>query len=212
MQNLLKAVLGKNKADPKVREEVQRLAEQAEEKKKALAMLEELENMTDEDIERDVEEMEKMSHKEMLQAMGMTEEEWQKSQRRSLLHIGWCNILSKWNIERSNDRVYHVGGFTPKFSFSQVIDIMKMAYRMGQDDAKIGVDEYNRLWKLNRLDIDVTEEKVETPKFKKGDILHHKAEVETIEILDIDKDYYAEVGWANVPQHLPFEYVERNYD
>ena len=90
----------------------------------------------------------------------VTDEDFQKkcgctieeSTHRTMLFAGWCEAITKWNMEHGNDRQYHVFEFEPRFSVRQVCDMAQLFYRQGREDGKNGVSEYDRLWKLNRQD------------------------------------------------------------
>lgn len=90
----------------------------------------------------------------------VTDEDFQKkcgctieeSTHRTMLFAGWCEAITKWNMEHGNDRQYHVSEFEPRFSVRQVCDMAQLFYRQGREDGKNGVSEYDRLWKLNRQD------------------------------------------------------------
>ena len=90
----------------------------------------------------------------------VTDEDFQKkcgctieeSTHRTMLFAGWCEAITKWNMEHGNDRQYHVFEFEPRFSVRQVCDMAQLFYRQGQEDGKNRVNEYDRLWKLNRQD------------------------------------------------------------
>lgn len=93
-------------------------------------------------------------------ANSVTDEDFQKkcgctieeSTHRTMLFAGWCEAITKWNMEHGNDRQYHVFEFEPRFSVRQVCDMAQLFYRQGREDGKNGVSEYDRLWKLNRQD------------------------------------------------------------
>ena len=90
----------------------------------------------------------------------VTDEDFQKmcgctieeSTHRTMLFAGWCEAITKWNMEHGNDRQYHVFEFEPRFSVRQVCDMAQLFYRQGREDGKNRVSEYDRLWKLNRQD------------------------------------------------------------
>ena len=169
------------------------------------------------------EQVEKMREKLYeMQANSVTDEDYERitghpikqTTDKMMLFVGWCEAVSKWDIEHHNDKKYHASGdFEPRFSYRQVVDLVQMFYEQGQADAKIGVAEYDRLWRLNKLDIYVTDEKVTKPKFIIGDELHHNDYPnEKLIIRGVNFDYYVEVDWAVEKLHLPFEYVEKNYE
>lgn len=91
----------------------------------------------------------------------VTDEDFQKmwgctieeSTHRTMLFAGWCEAVTKWNMEHGNDRQYHVFEFEPRFSVRQVCDMAQLFYRQGQEDGRNGVDEYDRLWMLNRQEV-----------------------------------------------------------
>ena len=90
----------------------------------------------------------------------VTDEDFQKkcgctieeSTHRTMLFAGWCEAITKWNMEHGISRQYHVFEFEPRFSVRQVCDMAQLFYRQGREDGKNGVSEYDRLWKLNRQD------------------------------------------------------------
>lgn len=77
----------------------------------------------------------------------------EESFHRTMLFAGWCEAVGKWDQEHGNDRQYHVLGFEPRFSGRQVCDMAQIFYRWGQEDGKNGVNEYDRLWKLNKKEV-----------------------------------------------------------
>lgn len=151
--NLMKAIFGKLPEEMTKEEMKQWISEfckrkSEKERSAMLAEVERLENMTDEDIEREIEEAASSVTDEQFKEMwGCSIEE---SVNRSMLHAGWCEAVVNWQTEHMNDRKYHAAGdFTPVFSLSQVIDMGQMFYRQGLEDGKNGISEYDRLWKLN---------------------------------------------------------------
>ena len=76
--------------------------------------------------------------------------EMDEDERRFLLFVGWCNAVAKWFQEHRRDRKYLVSESGKEFTFRQVIDLCQLSYRQGREDFMNGVNEYDRLWKLNR--------------------------------------------------------------
>lgn len=152
--NLMKAIFGKlpeDMTEEKIMQCISEFRKRKSEKERSVMLSEakRLENMTDEDIEREIEEVAHSVTDEQFKEMwGCSIEE---SVNRTMLHAGWCEAVVNWQAEHMNDRKYHTGGdFTPAFSLSQVIDMAQLFYRQGFEDGKNGTSEYDRLWKLNR--------------------------------------------------------------
>lgn len=75
----------------------------------------------------------------------------EESVHRSMLFAGWLEAVWHWKEQHADDRKYHVIGDKPKvFTVMQVVDMAQLFYRQGQEDGKHGVEEYDRLWKVNR--------------------------------------------------------------
>lgn len=151
--NLMKAIFGKlpeEMTEEEVKQCISEYRKRKSEKERSamLAEAERLENMTDEEIEREIEEAASSVTDEQLKEMwGCSIKEFVN---RTMVHAGWCEAVVNWQAEHMNDRKYHTGGdFTPVFSLSQVIDIAQLFYRQGMEDGKNGTSEYDRLWKLN---------------------------------------------------------------
>lgn len=93
-----------------------------------------------------------------MQANSVTDEEFEKTwgvsieeyTRRKMLWCGWLESITDWNMKHGNERKYHVFGKRDIFSSKQVVDMAQMFYRQGREDERNGVEEYDRLWKLNR--------------------------------------------------------------
>ncbi len=152
--NLMKAIFGKQPEEMTEEEMKQWISEYRKRKSEQehsamLAEAESLENMTDEEIEREIEDaVNNVTDEQFKETWGCSIEE---SVNRTMLHAGWCEAVVNWQAEHMNDRKYHTGGdFTPVFSLSQVIDMAQLFYRQGFKDGKNGTSEYDRLWKLNR--------------------------------------------------------------
>lgn len=94
-----------------------------------------------------------------MQANSVTDEEFEKmngctvkeSTDRAMRFAGWCDAVVNWQREHADERKYHVFEDKPVFTVKQVIDMAQMFYQQGRDDATANVDEYDRLWKLNRM-------------------------------------------------------------
>ena len=77
----------------------------------------------------------------------------EESVHRSMLFAGWLEAVWHWKEQHGGDRKYYVIGDKPKpkeFTVMQVVDMAQMFYRQGQEDGKHCVEEYDRLWKVNR--------------------------------------------------------------
>ena len=107
---------------------------------------------TQEQIEKAEEEMYER------QAASVTDEEFKKiwgvsieeHTNKMMLYAGWCDAVAKWNIDHGKDKKYVVSDSKPQFTFGQVVDMVQLFYRQGQEDAKNEVVEYDRLYKLNK--------------------------------------------------------------
>ena len=107
---------------------------------------------TQEQIEKAEEEMYER------QAASVTDEEFkeiwgvsiEEHTNTMMLHAGWCDAVAKWNLDHGKERKYVVSDSKPQFTFGQVVDMVQLFYRQGQEDAKNDVQEYDRLWTLNR--------------------------------------------------------------
>lgn len=53
-------------------------------------------------------------------------------------------------MKHGNERKYHVFEKRDIFSSKQVVVMAQMFYRQGREDERNGVEEYDRLWKLNK--------------------------------------------------------------
>ena len=53
-------------------------------------------------------------------------------------------------MKHGNERKYHVFEKRDIFSSKQVVDMAQMFYRQGREDERNSVEEYDRLWKLNK--------------------------------------------------------------
>lgn len=88
----------------------------------------------------------------------VTDEDFQKmwgcsieeSVNRSMLFVGWFEAVLKWDVENRQKKHYHIGGFEPRYSSRQVCDMAQFFYRQGREDQMNGIEEYDRLWKVNR--------------------------------------------------------------
>lgn len=63
---------------------------------------------------------------------------------------GWLEAITDWNMKHSNECKYHVFEKRDIFSSKQVVDMAQMFYRQGREDERNGVEEFDRLWKLNK--------------------------------------------------------------
>ena len=80
----------------------------------------------------------------------------EESVNRSMLFAGWLQAVWHWKEQHAGDRQYHVIGDKPKpkeFTVMQAVDMAQLFYRQGQEDARNGVNEYDRLWKINRKEV-----------------------------------------------------------
>lgn len=102
-------------------------------------------------LEAEIEEaVNSVTDEDFKKMCGFTIEE---SVNRSMLFAGWLQAVWHWKEQHENDRKYHVIGDKPKqneFTVMQAVDMAQLFYRQGQEDARNGVNEYDRLWKLNR--------------------------------------------------------------
>lgn len=67
-----------------------------------------------------------------------------------MLWCGWLEAITDWNMKHGNECKYHVFEKHDIFSNKQVVDMAQMFYRQGREDERNGVEEYDRLWKLNK--------------------------------------------------------------
>ena len=67
-----------------------------------------------------------------------------------MLWCGWIEAITDWNMKHGNERKYHVFEKRGIFSIKQVVVMALMFYRPGREDERYGVEEYDRLWKLNK--------------------------------------------------------------
>lgn len=94
-----------------------------------------------------------------MQANSVTDEEFERiwgfsideHTRRMMLWCGWLEAITDWNMKHGNERKYHVFEKRDIFSSKQVVDMAQLFYRQGREDERNGVEEYDRLWKLNRV-------------------------------------------------------------
>lgn len=93
-----------------------------------------------------------------MQANSVTDEEFKKTwgvsiekhTKRMMLWCGWLEAITDWNMKHGNERKYHVFEKCDIFSCKQVVDMAQIFYRQGREDERNGVEEYDRLWKLNK--------------------------------------------------------------
>lgn len=67
-----------------------------------------------------------------------------------MLWCGWLEAITDWNMKYGNECKYHVFEKRDIFSNKQVVDMAQMFYRQGREDERNGVEEFDRLWKLNK--------------------------------------------------------------
>lgn len=94
-----------------------------------------------------------------MQANSVTDEEFERiwgfsideHTRRMMLWCGWLEAITDWNMKHGNERKYHVFEKRDIFSSKQVVVMAQLFYRQGREDERNGVEEYDRLWKFNRV-------------------------------------------------------------
>lgn len=68
-----------------------------------------------------------------------------------MLWAGWFEAILKWHQEYGNERKYHVfHDGRAEFTRKQIVDMVQMFYRQGREDQMNGIEEYDRLWTVNR--------------------------------------------------------------
>ena len=104
---------------------------------------------TEAEMEAEIDEaVNNVDDEEFKRIWGCTVEE---HTHKMMLFAGFCDAVVQWERNHYNEKRYHADGdFTPHFSTRQVIDMAQMFYEQGQEDAKCGISEYDRLHKVNR--------------------------------------------------------------
>ena len=74
-----------------------------------------------------------------------------ESVHNSMLWAGWFEAILKWHQEHGNERKYHVfHDGRAEFTRKKIVDMVQMFYRQGREDQMNGIEEYDRLWTVNR--------------------------------------------------------------
>lgn len=90
---------------------------------------------------------ESVSEKKFRETWGISIEEHVD---QMMLYAGWCDTIMDWKMKHQNDRKYKVSEEKPIFTLGEVCDLVQMIYCWGHHDEKDDIDEYTRLWTINR--------------------------------------------------------------